>query len=116
MRVKRCRLFNVLRGHDHGTTWYLLHGGRVIAALPAPHDPAMRRQVRDQLQAIYRGKNLEDLLSSYEHADGLWLVSAWFRKYPKEMKLTLQPDEALANARDKPHARWRVFEPAGLQK
>ena len=35
------------------------------------------------------------LLEAHEHFDGMMLVSAWFRKYPGELKKTLTPAQAL---------------------
>lgn len=83
-------------GRDRAGLWFFLHGGRAITALPAPHDADTRDQARAKIQALYRGKNPEDLLPTYEHADGLWLVASWFRKYPNELKKTLTPAQALA--------------------
>jgi excinuclease UvrABC nuclease subunit len=75
-------------------TWYLIHGGRTVAALKVPSNPVTARQAAELIQATYqqdRGQALE----AYEHADNVMLVAAWFRRYPGERTKTLTPAEAL---------------------
>ena len=50
------------------------------------------------IRAVF-GRHSPALLDSYEHVDGMVIVMAWFRKYPKELKKTLTPEEALAACR-----------------
>ena len=37
--------------------------------------------------------------ASFEHLEGVFLVSAWFRRHPGERALAMQPDAALQLAR-----------------
>jgi excinuclease ABC subunit C len=79
-----------------GGLWYLIHGARTLAALPAPADAASKEQARSAIQAIFHEQRADWLREAYEHADGMMLVLAWFRKYPGELKRTLSPQQALA--------------------
>jgi excinuclease ABC subunit C len=78
-------------GHDGSTTWYLIHGARVVAALSPPNDQT-RESVREKLNAVYRAGL--GLLDSYEHADSMMVVMQWFRKYPDQRRACISPDAA----------------------
>ncbi|MBI3410216.1 MAG: GIY-YIG nuclease family protein [Planctomycetes bacterium] len=82
--------------YPQGERWYLIHGGRTIRAIPAPHDRESALEASALLRAIYSRLGNSELLESYEHMDGVMLVSAWFRKHPGELKRTLAPEQALA--------------------
>jgi excinuclease ABC subunit C len=82
-------------GCDGGTTWYLVHGARTLAAVPAPVDAASKERARDAIKAAFRVGRTPGLREAHEHADGMLLVLAWFRKYPKELKRTVSVAEAL---------------------
>ena len=77
------------------TLWYLVHAGRIVKFVEEPRDPAGARVAREAIQALL-GTQSAGLLESHEHADGMMLVMAWFRKYPKELKKTLTPEQALS--------------------
>jgi excinuclease ABC subunit C len=83
-------------GRDGGQTWYLIHGARVLAALPAPKDATGKERARTAIEAAFRDGRAPWLREAYEHADGMMLVLAWFRKHPEEMQRTMTPEEALA--------------------
>jgi excinuclease ABC subunit C len=85
-------------GRTGNTLWYLIHAGRTVQAVEAPRCPDEARQARAALRSVF-GSLCVDLLESHEHVDGMMLVMAWFRKYPKELKKTLTPEEALARCR-----------------
>ncbi|MSU79587.1 MAG: hypothetical protein EXS16_16045 [Gemmataceae bacterium] len=80
-------------GHDGSTAWYLIHGARVVGVIDPPNDGKARKNVKTKLAAIYRPN--AELLDSYEHADGMLVVTQWFRKHPGERKRCLPPDRAL---------------------
>jgi excinuclease ABC subunit C len=82
-------------GWDNQTIWFLIHGARVVAAVPAPVDARSARTAREAIDAVFGGKKLCHLLTPYEHIDGRWMVMSWFRKRPGELARTLPPDEAL---------------------
>ncbi len=78
-----------------GTTWYLIHGARTVAAVPAPTDAGSKEHARHAIEAAFRAERAAWLREAYEHADGMMLVLAWFRKHPGELKRTLTPRAAL---------------------
>jgi excinuclease ABC subunit C len=81
---------------DGRLTWYLIHGARTLAAVPAPTDNVSRDQARRAIEAAFRQRPAVSVREAYEHADGMMLVLAWFRKHPAELQRTLTPDAALA--------------------
>jgi excinuclease ABC subunit C len=87
-----------LTGMAGPTLWYLIHAGRTVKTIEAPRDEAGSKSERAALQSVYGDRSAE-LLESYEHMDGMMLVMSWFRKYPRELKKTLTPDEAMAKCR-----------------
>ena len=80
-------------GFDGSIMWYLIHGARTVASLPVPHDAASRKRAAEKIREVYRSRS--GLLDSYEHADGMMVVMAWFRKHPRERDKCLDPDDAL---------------------
>ncbi len=84
-----------LTGWDGSLHWYVIHGARVVAGIPAPKLGGPAQSVMRLLVSIYHGKKLEDLLAPYEHHDGRLLVMQWFRQRPQELRKTLTPDRAL---------------------
>jgi len=84
-----------VQGWSERAVWYLLHGGRTVAAILSPHDRESARRAAELIEAVYRKKNSPLLLESYEHHDGRVLVSVWFRRYPGERRRLLHPDQAL---------------------
>lgn len=82
--------------YPQSSWWYLIHGGRAIRMVTAPRDPTSAREAMATLRAVYFDSSRGLLVDSYEHADGLMLVSAWFRKFPRELKRTFAPAEAVA--------------------
>lgn len=89
-----------VEGPGGATWWYLIHGGRPLLALPAPKKGEDARALAHTLERIYRRNDHPALAESYEHVDGMLLVSAWFRKFPKERKRTLTPEQALKMCRE----------------
>ena len=86
-------------GHDGSRLWYLIHGGRTVAAVPAPENSAASRRAAAQIEEVYRLESPADGGPLFEHFDGVLLVAAWFRRHPEERARTLQPAEALAQCR-----------------
>jgi excinuclease ABC subunit C len=84
-----------VRGWSDCPLWYLIHAGRTVAALPAPHDQASARRAAELIDAVYHQRNSAHFLESYEHYDGRLLVSAWFRRHPTERRRLLQADQAV---------------------
>jgi excinuclease ABC subunit C len=84
-----------VKGLSDRPTWYLIHGGRTVAATPAPRDRQSAQSAAELIEAVYRRQNAAHFLESYEHYDGRLLVAAWFRRHPRELRRVLQPDQAL---------------------
>lgn len=96
LRQARARMSFVypITGSAGAILWYLIHSARVVRVIAAPR-AAGADTARQALQAIYQTHSAA-LLESHEHVDGMALVMAWFRKFPKELKKTLSPEQALA--------------------
>ncbi len=84
-----------VRGNDGTLLWYLIHAGRTVQVVEAPASSAQAHVARSALRSVFGGRS-SSILESHEHVDGMMLVMAWFRKYPKELKKTLTPEAALA--------------------
>lgn len=97
LRYARQRLSFVypVSGLDGSQVWYLVHGARTLAAVPAPTDAESKARARDAIESAFRAERASWLREAYEHADGMMLVLAWFRKHPAELKRTLTPRAAL---------------------
>lgn len=90
---------------DRPGLWFLIHGGRTIAAVVSPHDADTRRRARAAIARVYFERGAA-LLESYEHIDGMLLVSSWFRKHPRELKKTFTPQEALEKCAQVARSRY----------
>jgi excinuclease ABC subunit C len=78
-------------GHDGSVIWYLVHHGRTVAAVTAPHDEASRQAAAERIEAVYKREETRLRLESAEHLDGMLLLAAWFRRHPEERALLHQP-------------------------
>jgi excinuclease ABC subunit C len=85
----------VVPGNDGGTLWYLIHRGRVRAALPAPHDPLARQNVRAAVEAVFTDSGRDEGPLPTDQLDSILLVAGWFRKHPDERQRLLTPAGAL---------------------
>jgi excinuclease ABC subunit C len=97
LRIRESFIYSV-SGIGRETIWYLIHGGRTVAAVPEPSDGEGAGAAAELIEAVYQ-KDPARLLDSYEHYDGLLLVASWFRRYPQQRRRTMQPAEALALCR-----------------
>jgi len=84
-----------VRGHGGEKCWYLIHGGRTLAVLAEPQSREERQAAVKLLETIYVKESAAQTLESYEHIDGMLVVTSWFRKRPKEWQKILKPDKAL---------------------
>jgi len=69
-----------VRGHDESELWYLIHGGRVCAVVPAPQDELNR----DEMGKLLEGVSPHEGPPTLDEIDGVLLVAAWFRRRPEE--------------------------------
>jgi excinuclease ABC subunit C len=84
-----------VRGHDDAQTWYLIHGGRVCAMVPAPTDEVSRCQAAKHVQKIYGRQSTVCPTPGLREIDGVLLVAAWFRRRSQERRNTLRSPAAL---------------------
>jgi excinuclease ABC subunit C len=85
-----------VRGHDDAELWYLIHGGRVCAVVPAPTDEASRCQADKRIKEVYKRHSSASGLPDAREVDGVFLVTAWFGRHREELGITLRPAAALA--------------------
>jgi excinuclease ABC subunit C len=72
-------------GTNGQDTWYLIQGGRVTAALPAPRNGAEHQVRAQQLDKLHRKpKKAAGGPVPADEVDSVLLVAAWFRKHPVE--------------------------------
>lgn len=88
-----------VRGHDETELWYLIHGGRVCAVVPAPQDNAGRQETTKLLEGIYQREGATWRPPRLGEIDGVLLVAAWFRRHTEERQRTLEPAAVLASCR-----------------
>jgi excinuclease ABC subunit C len=86
-------------GYDGEDVWYLVHGGRVAAALPAPRTAAQQRAAARQLRSVCGERPASGGVVPVDQVDGVWLVAAWFRRHVEERQRLLDPAALLAACR-----------------
>ena len=84
-----------IRGPEGEERWYLIHQGRVKAALAAPRSPEAAQAALGVIEPLYRSKTTSTAALAVPEIDGVLLVAAWFRKHPEERGRTLTPWQAL---------------------
>lgn len=73
--------------------WYLIRDGCTVAALPAPQNPESRKQAAKVIETVYRQHHFNP---TPEQIESVLLVAAWFRKFPKERRKTMNPAAAMS--------------------
>jgi excinuclease ABC subunit C len=91
-----------VRGHDETELWYVIHGGRVCAVVPAPRDEASRRAAAEVLEGVYQREPIRSGPPGLGHIDGVLLVAAWFRRRGEEHRRVLNLPAALSLLRREP--------------
>jgi excinuclease ABC subunit C len=71
-------------GVDGQQTWYFIHGGQVMAALPAPIDNESRRKAAKTAHSLAGKPLLGEHAVPVDDLDGLFLVATWFRRHDNE--------------------------------
>jgi hypothetical protein len=82
-------------GRNGQDLWYIIRQGWVAAALPAPRDEESARAAANVIEGVFAKPGANPMPAWSEEIDGVLLVSAWFRRHPREREKTLQPAEAL---------------------
>jgi excinuclease ABC subunit C len=76
--------------------WYLIHQGRVQAALPSPSNAASHRRAAALLKSVYRSPS-HPSIPTHDEVDAVYLVAAWFRRYPMELARAMPPSCVKSN-------------------
>jgi excinuclease ABC subunit C len=77
--------------------WYFIRQGKVVAARVVPTDPAIRRELAEEITQTFAAPLLRaDRTPSPSDLDHIWLVASWFRRHPVERVNVLPPGEAIA--------------------
>jgi excinuclease ABC subunit C len=83
-------------GHAGRCIWYLIDGGRTVAAVAEPAREEEGRQVRGLLEEVYRPEKAGAWAEGGERVEGVLLVAGWFSRYPEERQRVLRVEEAIA--------------------
>jgi excinuclease UvrABC nuclease subunit len=75
----------------NGDIWYVIHEGQVRGVISRPVDEQGREQTRTLLEEVYDKPPKTGI--PLEVIDHVWLVAAWFRKYPNERNRCLNPSD-----------------------
>lgn len=77
-----------------GATWYLIRGGAVRAAIPAPADEVTREKAAMRLAEVFAADAPSSGPPRPDEVDGVLLVSSWFRRHRQERDRLLNVDVA----------------------
>jgi hypothetical protein len=77
--------------------WYLIRGGIVVEAAPAPKTRASVKRAAGAIERVFGGAVETNVKGSVRDLDLLLLVSSWFRQFPKQLDRTM----SVAKARDR---------------
>jgi excinuclease ABC subunit C len=85
-----------VKSHDGRSLWYLIRGGRTVAAVQAPCCVESSKLAAEHIERIYGPGLRASEMPVFEHLAGVFLVASWFRRHPDERARTIKPAEALA--------------------
>lgn len=83
-----------VRGENGDERWYLIHQGRVGAALRPPRTLVEGQEAAQRIEVVFGSKHPSGSALGTSEIDGILLVSAWFRKHPEERDRVMTPSEA----------------------
>jgi excinuclease ABC subunit C len=86
-------------GHDGQDLWYVIHQGRVAAALPAPRTAADHRAAARRIREVLRKDPAGTRFLPATELDGVLLVASWFRRHAAERSRLLDAAELLRACR-----------------
>jgi excinuclease ABC subunit C len=87
-----------VRGPNGEDTWYLIQGGRVMAAFPGPRNGVEHHVRAQQIDKLHRKrKKTAAGPVPADEVDSVLLVAAWFRKHPAEAARRLELKRLLAD-------------------
>ena len=92
-RLKRTReelsfIYPVETSNRNGQKlWYLIHEGQIRQTICEPTEAAAQKESRRVIDEIYNAPHKAGI--PLESIDHVWLIAAWFRKFPKERERCL---------------------------
>ena len=87
-----------VKSHDGRLLWYLIRGGRTVAAVPAACCAESSKLAATDIERVYGPDLKASEMPIFEHLAGVFLVASWFRRHPDERARVLKPAEALSLA------------------
>jgi excinuclease ABC subunit C len=93
-RQQAAHVYPVL-GSGGKDIWYLIRDGRVAAALPVPATAEERIKAAQTIHATYKQTSRSEGALPPAEAEEMFLVAAWFRRYPAERARLQRPNELL---------------------
>jgi excinuclease ABC subunit C len=69
-------------GGDH--RWYLIQGGRVVAAIPMPKTAKAKEAAARQIASLLAPERSASEVVPASEMDGILLLASWFRRHPRE--------------------------------
>ena len=88
-----------IANHPGQQVWYLLHEGQLRHTIAAPSTPKSEPQLLATLHSIYHAPPRVGI--PLESIDHVWLIAAWFRKFPKERERCISVDTVLPAKKSK---------------
>jgi excinuclease ABC subunit C len=85
--------------HPGQQVWYLLHEGQLRQTIAAPTNSKSEQQLLATLHSIYHAPPRVGI--PLESIDHVWLIAAWFRKFPKERERCISVDTVLPAKKSK---------------
>jgi excinuclease ABC subunit C len=93
-------IYSVSRGEAEQNVWYLVHEGQVRRAIPAPQNKPERLHALQEIQDVYHAPPRVGI--PLEVIDHVWVVAAWFRKFPQERQNCLRVEHLVNQLKSKP--------------
>jgi excinuclease ABC subunit C len=98
-RVRALSFVYPLKSYEGNELWYVIQRGQPRAILLAPVEGANAVTTAEAVATAFADGSGELRMASSGPLDTVFLVDAWFRKYPEERQRTLTPEQALARCR-----------------
>ena len=84
-----------ITGVDEQTIWYLIHRGKVQAAIYEPFDEATSKAAQEMIHQVFKDVPNRGEMIPKNQVDTVLLVASWLRKYPTERDHLLTRKQAL---------------------
>jgi excinuclease ABC subunit C len=81
---KRPPLIYPVEGYGGDKRWYVIQGGTVVAALPAPQNAKEKQAAAKRMAMLLGKKRGWTQVVPANEMDGILLLATWFRRHPRE--------------------------------